>query len=85
MTGAQTIEMLMKRVATLGGVQTGQFLVDCDTCASTPNLGKFLFYNSFSFYAKFCSIHSAVYRVISEPDELRINFWLGGHGQPDAH
>ena len=41
MTGAQTIEMISERVMTLGGVQTGQFLVDCDTYASTMHLGMY--------------------------------------------
>jgi len=35
MTGAMTIEMLVKRVQALGGIQVGQFLVDCDTYASS--------------------------------------------------
>ncbi|XP_069682121.1 mediator of RNA polymerase II transcription subunit 20 isoform X2 [Periplaneta americana] len=38
-TGAQTIEFLTKRVMALGAVQTGQFLVDCDTYMSAPGLG----------------------------------------------
>lgn len=41
LTGAQTIELLIKRVQTLGGQQTGQFLVDCDTFVSTTHpIGK---------------------------------------------
>ncbi|XP_023715861.1 mediator of RNA polymerase II transcription subunit 20 isoform X1 [Cryptotermes secundus] len=35
-TGPQTIEFLTKRVMALGAVQTGQFLVDCDTFMSVP-------------------------------------------------
>lgn len=35
LTGSQTIDMLVKRVETLGGQLTGQFLVDCDTYGST--------------------------------------------------
>jgi len=35
LTGAQTIDLLVKRVQILGGQLTGQFLVDCDTYAST--------------------------------------------------
>jgi len=31
LTGTQTIELLTKRVVTLGGVQQGYFLVDCDS------------------------------------------------------
>ncbi|KAK7872677.1 hypothetical protein R5R35_002669 [Gryllus longicercus] len=38
-TGPQTIEFLTKRVVALGAVQTGQFLVDCETYMSVPNLG----------------------------------------------
>ncbi|XP_068083338.1 mediator of RNA polymerase II transcription subunit 20-like [Anabrus simplex] len=36
-TGPQTIEFLTKRVVALGAVQTGQFLVDCETFMSVPN------------------------------------------------
>lgn len=39
-TGPQTIEFLTKRVVALGAVQTGQFLVDCETYMSVPQLGK---------------------------------------------
>ncbi|XP_021948317.1 mediator of RNA polymerase II transcription subunit 20 isoform X2 [Folsomia candida] len=35
LTGTQTIELLTKRVQTLGGQLSGQFLVDCDTYGST--------------------------------------------------
>lgn len=42
-TGPQTIEFLTKRVMALGAVQTGQFLVDCDTYMSVPAVGKSLF------------------------------------------
>ncbi|XP_060826598.1 mediator of RNA polymerase II transcription subunit 20 [Bombus pascuorum] len=38
-TGPQTIEFLTKRVVALGAVQTGQFLVDCETYISVPQLG----------------------------------------------
>lgn len=38
-TGPQTIEFLTKRVMALGAVQTGQFLVDCDTYMSVPAVG----------------------------------------------
>ncbi|XP_043277201.1 mediator of RNA polymerase II transcription subunit 20 isoform X2 [Venturia canescens] len=38
-TGPQTIEFLTKRVSALGAVQTGQFLVDCETYMSVPQLG----------------------------------------------
>ncbi|BES97808.1 unnamed protein product [Nesidiocoris tenuis] len=37
-TGPQTIDFLTKRVMALGAVQSGQFLVDCDTYVSTPSL-----------------------------------------------
>ncbi|XP_076234207.1 mediator of RNA polymerase II transcription subunit 20-like isoform X1 [Calliopsis andreniformis] len=37
-TGPQTIEFLTKRVVALGAVQTGQFLVDCETYVSVPQL-----------------------------------------------
>ena len=43
-TGPQTIEFLTKRVMALGAVQTGQFLVDCDTYMSVPAVGKSLVY-----------------------------------------
>jgi hypothetical protein len=44
-TGPQTIEFLTKRVMALGAVQTGQFLVDCDTFMSVPAVGKSLFHS----------------------------------------
>uniref|UniRef100_A0A0A9WQI2 Mediator of RNA polymerase II transcription subunit 20 n=1 Tax=Lygus hesperus TaxID=30085 RepID=A0A0A9WQI2_LYGHE len=37
-TGPQTIDFLTKRVVALGAVQSGQFLVNCDTYVSTPSL-----------------------------------------------
>jgi len=37
MTGAQTIELLTKRVLILGGIQTGQFQVDCDSFGSVAH------------------------------------------------
>ncbi|EGI57212.1 Mediator of RNA polymerase II transcription subunit 20 [Acromyrmex echinatior] len=40
-TGPQTIEFLTKRIVALGAVQVGQFLVDCETYMSVPQLGKF--------------------------------------------
>lgn len=42
-TGPQTIEFLTKRVVALGAVQVGQFLVDCETYMSVPQLGKCVF------------------------------------------
>ncbi|CAK9808389.1 Mediator of RNA polymerase II transcription subunit 20 [Anthophora plagiata] len=39
-TGPQTIEFLTKRVVALGAAQTGQFLVDCETYVSVPQLGE---------------------------------------------
>jgi mediator of RNA polymerase II transcription subunit 20 len=44
-TGPQTIEFLTKRVMALGAVQTGQFLVDCDTYMSVPAVGKSFFHS----------------------------------------
>lgn len=38
-TGPQTIDLLTKRVVALGAVLTGQFLVDCETYMSVPQLG----------------------------------------------
>lgn len=38
-TGPQTIEFLTKRIVALGAVQAGQFLVDCETYMSVPQLG----------------------------------------------
>ncbi|KAK2582895.1 hypothetical protein KPH14_008969 [Odynerus spinipes] len=37
-TGPQTIEFLTKRIVALGAVQSGQFLVDCETYMSVPQL-----------------------------------------------
>lgn len=42
-TGPQTIEFLTKRIVALGAVQMGQFLVDCETYMSVPQLGKCVF------------------------------------------
>jgi hypothetical protein len=53
-TGPQTIEFLTKRVVALGAVQTGQFLVDCDTFMSVPAVGKSLC----SFYSTINTISS---------------------------
>lgn len=39
-TGPQTIEFLTKRIMALGAVQSGQFLVDCETYTSVPQLGS---------------------------------------------
>ncbi|KAL2723551.1 mediator of RNA polymerase II transcription subunit 20 isoform X1 [Vespula maculifrons] len=39
-TGPQTIEFLTKRIVALGAVQSGQFLVDCETYMSVPQLGE---------------------------------------------
>jgi hypothetical protein len=46
LTGTGTIELLIKRVQTLGGQLTGQFLVDCDTYASSNlhQIGEYDFY-----------------------------------------
>lgn len=38
-TGPSTIELLTKRITALGAVQQGQFLVDCETYTSVPQLG----------------------------------------------
>ncbi|KAJ8954538.1 hypothetical protein NQ318_000772 [Aromia moschata] len=38
-TGPQTIDVLSKRIMALGAVQQGQFLVDCETYTSVPQLG----------------------------------------------
>lgn len=40
-TGSQTIDFLTKRIIALGATQVGQFLVDCDTYMSVPQLGKY--------------------------------------------
>jgi hypothetical protein len=53
-TGPQTIEFLTKRVVALGAVQTGQFLVDCDTFMSVPAVGKSL-----------CRFYSTINIIIS--------------------
>ena len=41
-TGSQTIEFLSKKIVALGAMQTGQFLVDCDTYMSVPQLGEYI-------------------------------------------
>lgn len=46
-SGPQTIEFLTKRIVALGAVQTGHFLVDCETFLSIPNLGEFQIEHSF--------------------------------------
>lgn len=48
-TGPATIEFLTKRVVALGAVQVGQFLVDCETFTSVPQMGesKKIFYVSY--------------------------------------
>nr|CAH7751410.1 unnamed protein product [Callosobruchus chinensis] len=38
-TGPQTIDVLSKRISALGATQQGQFLVDCETYTSAPQLG----------------------------------------------
>lgn len=38
-TGPSTIELLTKRIVALGAIQQGQFLVDCETYSSVPQLG----------------------------------------------
>ncbi|XP_065163894.1 mediator of RNA polymerase II transcription subunit 20 [Atheta coriaria] len=38
-TGPSTIELLTKRILALGAVQQGQYLVDCETYMSVPQLG----------------------------------------------
>lgn len=38
-TGPQTIEILSKRIVALGASQQGQFLVDCETFTSVPQMG----------------------------------------------
>ncbi|XP_065337135.1 mediator of RNA polymerase II transcription subunit 20 [Cloeon dipterum] len=38
-TGPQTAELLIKRIGALGAVQSGQFLVDCETFSSGPTMG----------------------------------------------
>lgn len=38
-TGPSTIELITKRITALGAVQQGQFLVDCETFTSVPQLG----------------------------------------------
>lgn len=38
-TGPQTIEILSKRILALGATQQGQFLVDCESYTSLPQLG----------------------------------------------
>lgn len=46
-TGPQTIEFLTKRIVALGAVQTGQFLVDCETYMSVPQLGEWILIDYF--------------------------------------
>lgn len=54
-TGPQTIEFLTKRVVALGAVQTGQFLVDCETYVSVPQLGECFHILKFNFRHVSCS------------------------------
>lgn len=52
LTGTQTIELLTKRVQTLGGQLSGQFLVDCDTYGSTiHSMGKPIFDHRLPLFA----------------------------------
>lgn len=37
-TAPQVIDFIQKRISSLGAVHTGQFLVDCETYTSSPNL-----------------------------------------------
>lgn len=39
-TGAQAVEKLNRRLLTLGAVNTGQFLVDCETYLTVPQQGQ---------------------------------------------
>lgn len=48
-TGPQTIEFLTKRIVALGAVQSGHFLVDCETFMSVPQLGESRLKN-FNYY-----------------------------------
>lgn len=41
-TGPGTIEFLTKRLMAIGAVQTGGFLVDCETFHSVPQMGEYL-------------------------------------------
>lgn len=41
-TGPGTIEFLSKRLLAIGAVQTGGFLVDCETFHSVPQMGEYL-------------------------------------------
>lgn len=54
-TGPQTIEFLTKRVVALGAMQTGQFLVDCETYVSVPQLGKCFHILKLNFRFIICS------------------------------
>ncbi|XP_059490448.1 mediator of RNA polymerase II transcription subunit 20 [Neocloeon triangulifer] len=38
-TGPQTADQLIKRIGALGALQSGQFLVDCETYSSVPSMG----------------------------------------------
>ena len=39
-SGPLTVEQLTKRVTALGGVQSGTFIVDCETYSSNASLGN---------------------------------------------
>lgn len=54
-TGPQTIEFLTKRVVALGAMQTGQFLVDCETYVSVPQLGECFHILKLNFRLIICS------------------------------
>ena len=57
-TGPQIIEILTKRVVAVGAVQSGSFIVDCETYSSVPTLGepKHFELNVISFVTVFSSV-----------------------------
>lgn len=41
-TGTYVIELLTKRLLALGATQQGQFLVDCESFLSHPQMGEYI-------------------------------------------
>ena len=73
-TAPQVIELIQKRISSLGAVPTGQFLVDCETYTSSPGLagpplppGANLAGNIRTFHVLHNSEHPATVFSIFEP------------------
>jgi len=51
-SGPQIVELLTKRVTALGGVQSGTFIVDCETYSSNAILGNITFFSFFLIWLR---------------------------------